>query len=324
MTHTDNQKVLITGASGFLGTAIVTAAQDRGWTVRAFDRNPGNQTRGVETIVGDLQDGTSLRDACKGVSAIVHAAGLAHVFGRASKDIARFTAVNELGTARVINAAVEAGISNVVLVSSVSVYGRYSGEGCNEDQPCKPEGPYAISKWKGELEAIRQISEGDGSLTILRFATIYGEGDRGNVARLINLLRRGPFAWPGRGLNRKSLIYKTDAAFACVRALDRPSAGVRIYNVSSPPVTMREVVFSMCESLGRTVPRFSVPDRVLAVVAAISRLCGDPGGLDASLTKFLRDDVYDAAKFNSSFHFQPAVPLPEGIRRQVEYLDLNS
>ena len=188
---------MVTGASGFLGSEIVRLARTMGWRVRALVRNPQKHVEGVEIIQGDIADSVVLRRACEGVSAVVHAAGLAHVFGPAAKDFARFHAVNAAGTAKLIDAAVEAGVPHIVLVSSVSVYGDYPGMMCDETVPCHPKGSYATSKWQAEIEATERIIAVQASLTILRFATIYGEGDPGNVARLVGALDRSRFIWPG-------------------------------------------------------------------------------------------------------------------------------
>jgi len=164
------------------------------------------------------------------------------------------------------------------------------------------------------------MSIGRGSLTILRFATIYGEGDRGNVAKLIGALDRGLFIWPGSGLNQKSLIYKEDAARACLGALRCPVSGAEVFNVSAQPATMREIVSSICQALGRPVPRLTIPLSLLKAAGAISRTMGAPGHLDRRLQQFIRDDVYDGAKFEATFGFCPTVSLSEGIRREVDYL----
>jgi UDP-glucose 4-epimerase len=316
--------LLVTGASGFLGSEIVAFARKSGWAVRALHRRPSAQVEGVENFQCDLRDTAQLSKATEGMTAIVHAAGLAHVFGSSAGDFNRFIEVNEIGTGNLIDAALQSGVPNVVLVSSVSVYGSYPGSECNETVPCHPRGAYAISKRRGELRAIERMARGPGSLVILRFTTIYGEGDRGNVAKLIDALDRGRFIWPGSGQNQKSLIYKEDAARACLCALDRPVSGTDVFNVSAQPATMKEIVTAICQALGRPVPRVGVPLSLLRAAGAISRVLGDPGRLDNRLQKFIHDDVYTAEKFENSFSFFPSISLSDGMHREVGSLRTRS
>ncbi|MEK7776125.1 MAG: NAD-dependent epimerase/dehydratase family protein, partial [Planctomycetota bacterium] len=112
----------------------------------------------------------------------------------------------------------------------------------DENTPCNPVGPYALSKYNAELRAIEIAREAGMALTILRLATLYGEGDPGNVGRLMRTLDRGRFLWIGDGSNRKSLLYKGDAARACMAVAERSASGINIYNVSAPACTMREIV----------------------------------------------------------------------------------
>lgn len=311
---------MVTGASGFLGSEIVRLASAMGWHVRALVRNPQKRVQNAENVYGDIADPAVLHRACEGVSAVVHAAGLAHVFGSAAKNYAHFHAVNAVGTAKLIDAAVEAGIPHIVLVSSVSVYGNYCGTKCDESATCDPTGPYATSKWQAEIEATERIAAVQASLTILRFATIYGEGDRGNVARLVDALACRRFIWPGSGSNRKSLIYKEDAARACLAALERPVSGIEVFNVTAQPASMREIVSAICDALGRPVPRLEIPTALLKAATAISLRMGDPGQISQRLQKFIHDDVYDASKFKAAFDFSPAIQLAEGMRREVNSL----
>jgi nucleoside-diphosphate-sugar epimerase len=314
------KQVLVTGASGFLGSEICRFSIAAGWRVRTFDQCEHGRVDGTEKFVGDLSDSALLRKACEGASVVVHAAGLAHVFGSNAKDYTRFYAVNVQGTENLIDAAVKAGVAHVVLVSSVSVYGNYPGTKCDESIACHPESPYATSKWQAELKAVERMAQGKGSLTILRFATIYGEGDRGNVAKLIRALDCGSFIWPGSGQNQKSLIYKEDAARACVSTFDCTASGTAIYNVSSQPAAMREIVSDICQALGRPIPRLRIPQAFLKAAGTIFQQMGYPGQLGHRLQKFIHDDVYDGSKFETMFEFRTEVSLAEGIRREVNYL----
>jgi len=309
--------ILITGASGFLGSEILRLALASGWKVRALVRSWENEGKDVEIVCGDITDLDVVRRACENVSAVVHTAGLAHVFRPRKKDLARLLRVNENGTATVARAAVELGVPKVVVTSSVSVYGVYTGSECDETEPCHPQSYYAMSKLLAEQRAMELMANSQCSLGILRLATIYGEGDRGNVSKLISALDKRRFIWPGDGLNRKSLIYKEDAARACLRALEDVNPGVNIFNVSAQPVTMREIVLAVCQALGRPVPHLVIPTASLKAVTTIARTLGDPGQLGRRLEKFIRDDVYSNAKFTNTFNFFPITPLIDGISKEV-------
>ena len=312
--------LLVTGSGGFLGSSIVRLAHEAGWQVRGFDHKSCIEIDGVETVVGDICDTSMLRKSCEGVTAIVHAAGLAHIFGPDSNNSALFNAVNEEGTSCLVEAALACCVPHVVLVSSVSVYGDYPGTICDETVPCHPKGSYAISKWRGEIRATMRMAMGSSSLTILRFATIYGEGDRGNVAKLIGALDRRRFIWPGSGHNQKSLIYKEDAARACLHALERPLSGIEVFNVSARPASMREIVSAVCHALGRPIPRLGIPLALLKVVEVLFGKIGDPWQFGHQLQKFLHDDIYDGSRFELAFDFRPSISLSEGMRREVKFL----
>jgi UDP-glucose 4-epimerase len=269
----------------------------------------------------DLLDGEGLAQSMEGIDGVIHCAGLAHVFhkGTRSED---FQAINELGTARVMQAAVTAGVRHLVLVSSVSVYGRHGGAS-DEKTHCKPDSAYARSKYQAELRAV-EIAEAAGlNLTILRPATLYGEGDPGNVARLMRAIDRGRFFWVGKGNNCKSLVHRDDAARACLAALQHPLPGIGIYNVSGAPRTMREIVEGLAAALGRRPPRWSIPaGLVLAVARGAALLVGGRGrlgSLPSTMQKWLADDVYDGSKFQRTFNFTMDVDLAEGLRREVAW-----
>jgi nucleoside-diphosphate-sugar epimerase len=316
---TDPGVLLVTGGSGFLGSAVVSLARQSGRRVRIFNRSTKGNVADVETVVGDLSDHSALRTACDGVSTIIHCAGLAHVFGSEAKDSGRFTLANEVGTDNLVRAALDAGVSRIVLVSSVAVYGDTNGATVDETADCAPENPYALSKRRAELRALERTVGSATKLTILRFATMYGAGDRGNVARLIRGLERSRFIGLGTGLNRKSLIYRDDAARACLAAAEGSGDGFGVFNVSGPPATMRDIVGSICEALGRSEPMWIHEDLVKLTSLAANAL-GDPFRVIQAIRKFMRDDSYSGAKFEREYGFQAMTPLSEGIRKEVAWL----
>jgi nucleoside-diphosphate-sugar epimerase len=164
------------------------------------------------------------------------------------------------------------------------------------------------------------------ALTILRLATLYGEGDPGNVGRLIRSLDQGRFVWIGDGSNRKSLLYKGDAARASVTVASSPAAGTHIYNVSAPPCTMREIVDGIAGALGKRPLPLRIPGKLaLALSRNLSRLPNRRlAGIHQTVKKWMAEDVYDSQLFNSTYVFSVQTSIKEGIRKEVEWYRRNA
>lgn len=275
---------------------------------------------GVRFFPADILDAGALSGVCRNVDCVCHVAGLAHVFKESALSGESFFRVNVTGTENVAHSAARAGVKLFVFISSVSVYGGDTKER-DERAPCRPEGPYAESKRRAEETLIEFCGRNGMDLTILRLATLFGEGDPGNIARLIRFIDSGKFFWIGSGLNRKSLIHRDDAGRACVAAIRNPMPGTNIYNVSGPPYTMREIVETIAARLGRKAPRVRIPAGLALTVSKAAALLKGERLLRANKTmlKWLSDDVYIADLFNGTYSFQPNVGLDEGIRREVAW-----
>jgi UDP-glucose 4-epimerase len=300
-----------------LGSEVARQATAAGFEVRGAGRRPSAL---ADYRSFDVLDGAALSAAVQGREVVIHAAGRAHVFGgRPSREPFRLT--NEEGTAAVARAAVAAGVRHLVLTSSVAVYGPGPGPPRTEASSCQPEGSYAESKYAGERRASSIVAGTDTVLTILRMATIYGEGDPGNVYRLIRAIDRRRFIWVGNGENAKSLIHRDDAARACLAALGRRGARIEVYNVTAPPVTMRAIVEQIASTLGRRLPPVTIPARWALGLARSAARWGVPpaaAGYEA-VKKWLAHDVYDGRAFEEATSWRAQVTLSEGIYREVAW-----
>ncbi len=323
MVHQYELPVLVTGAKGFLGSEIVRQAVSAQLVMRATDRHAESITPDVDYRPADILDLSSLNSVFRDVSIVVHAAGLAHIFDKSQALTAPFKAINEQGTANVARAAAAAGVRHFILISSVSVYGPFTHGTYDESAPCRPEGPYAESKYQAEQRAIEIAQRSGMALTILRLATLYGEGDPGNVARLMRTIDRGRFVWVGDGSNCKSLLYKGDAARAILAVSQQPASGIAIYNVAAPPCTMRQVVDGLAAALNRRPFPLRIPasgvSAAIGLAAELTRGRGKLGAWQGTLAKWLADDVYDASRFERTMNFQTHVSLSEGLRREVAW-----
>lgn len=310
--------ILITGATGFLGSEVVRQCVIAGYDVRTTGRTAPDAVDLPNYQAADLVNRDAVGRLVDGVRTIVHCAGAAHRHRVAAE--AEFSA-NPVGTAFLAEAAVGAGVQHFVLASSVAIYGAQSSEPVSESAPARPASPYGTSKLRSEFAAIEAAKGSRMRVTILRFGTLYGENDPGNVLRLIRLIDRGRFIRVGRGRNRKNLLHRNDAARAAILATSRTSNQVATYNVAGPPVEMRQIVDLVANALNRRVASWRLPaSPVIAVAAALALTRLPPARqLQRSLRTWLSDEVFDSSRFIAEFGFRPAVSLEEGIRRAVEW-----
>ncbi|MDQ2833584.1 MAG: NAD-dependent epimerase/dehydratase family protein [Acidobacteriota bacterium] len=311
----DAKRILaITGASGFLGSEVVRLALRTGWRVRALSRSQDSGLPAqVEMLRSDYEDIAGMRRSFEGASVVLHCAGLAHVFGPPGADRDAFRQANEVVAACAAQAALAARVPHFILVSSVSVYGSREGDVCDETVLCQPAGPYACSKLAGELRVAEILEPSPTELTILRMATLYGAGDRGNIGKLAEAIGRGGLVLPGSGRNLKSILHKSDAARACLLVAERPSPArtMGVFNVAGAPQSMANIVSTVAASLKRRVLRVPLPDRLLLAVASRLLGLGILPGITSTLQKFLRNDAYSPLLFEQTYGFRGEVALTD-------------
>lgn len=313
--------ILITGANGFLGQTILPHLQATGFSVLATDLSDICRVLNTPYRKADIVQPAELKLVVENVTTVIHVAGLAHVFNPDASTDDKFYKINEIGTENVAAAAAAAGVRHFVLISSVSVYGPDTNEAYDEQMPCDPVGTYAQSKYNAELRATKIAQKSGMALTIFRLATLYGEGDPGNIGLLIETIDKGRFFWVGSGINRKSLLYKGDAARAVKEVIQRPASGVNIFNISAPPCTVREIVDGIEDAFGKK----SFPLRVPAPLALLMSRCLSRmpnrrlSGLYKTLKKWLANDIYDTSRFEKTFNFHTQMSLREGLKREVAW-----
>ena len=321
--------VLVTGASGFLGREIVRQFDEAGIPVRAGARLWPSEPVSLRNVVrcsGDITDPASLRSAVEGVTTVIHSAGLAHQFGRTATQADAFQRVNVQGTENVLRAAAAANVEHVVLVSSVSVYGDGT-QPTDESCACRPTEPYGVSKLQAERVAHRICDATGIRLSVLRMATIFGEGDPGNIGRLMEAIDRRRFIWLGTGANRKSLIYRGDAARACLLVTQSPPraavTGDQTYNITMPAVPVARIVDALAIGLGRPAPRWYIPAPFVRSMGDGLALCmahkGPIARMNRTIGKWLADDIYNGERFERDYKFHPNVTLEEGLRRETAW-----
>ena len=241
-------KVLVTGASGFLGKVVCAELLQRGHEVHALVRRPGSEPSDCTAVAGDLTDSERLTAAVSEVApeCVFHlAAEIA-----SQRDVAKIREVNVEGTKVLVDACEAAGVRRFVFASTV-VTGDAKGEVLTEDTKLPVETEYGRSKQIGE-HLVRKSSLED---VIIRPSHVYGPGGW-YVEEIVNRIRQpGRFAVVGSGKNWWDVVRVEDVASACVDAAERAPAGAIYHVVDDEPITYYDFVALTAEALGKGPPR---------------------------------------------------------------------
>ncbi len=325
----EKEKILVTGSSGFVGNSLVRELQNiEKYEIYGLAGN--RKGSGIDSQAGlkkifqsDISDYDTLKKAeeLKKTDILVHTAGLAHQFGRVKKE--DFWRVNVRGTENICQLAQKIGVEHFILISSVAVYGDYAGREIDETFVCNPHGFYAESKLESEKSAVEFCERNNIRLTILRPATIIGEGDHGNTSRLITIIDKGRFIWVGDGSNKKSLIYKKDVAVGIREVIEaKESFKTEIYNLTGEAVAMREIVKSIARNLHKKAPRLKIPESVVRGFFRVNKTGLSIEFLkkfEKTFEKWLSDDIFSGKKFSEKFDFKPETTVYEALAKQVNY-----
>lgn len=251
-------KLLVTGGTGFLGSYIIKALIAKGYAVRAIRRSnklpfyiPKEIFDKVEWVDGDILDVISLEEAMQGINTVIHSAAIVSFHKR---DRELMYQVNVEGTANVVNAALEQNVKRLIHISSVAALGRTMiGGSVNEEkkwEESKANTHYAKSKYKGELEVWRGISEGLNGV-VLNPSTILGYGDWNTSSCAIFKNIYEEFKWYAPGLN--GFVDVEDVARA-VAAILESNINEQRFIVNGDTWAFKKLMDTIADNFGKKRP----------------------------------------------------------------------
>jgi len=326
------EKTLVTGATGFVGSAVALALVKAGHSVRALTR-PGSDLRNLagldlETVTGDLTDPPSLDRALAGCSILFHVAADYRLWVPRPKEMYE---ANAGGTRNIMLAAVRAGVSRIVYTSSVATLGlTRDGTPADENTPASLAdmiGDYKRSKYLAEAEVRRLADEEGLPAVIVNPSTPVGPRDikPTPTGRMVVEATSGRMpAYVDTGLN---LVHVDDVGLGHVLALDRGKAGER-YILGGANLNLKEILAEIAAISGHRPPRVRLPHSLVLPIAYLSetwaRLTGgeEPKVTVTGVRLARKKMFYSAEKARRVLGFSPR-PVQEALRDAVEWFRKN-
>jgi nucleoside-diphosphate-sugar epimerase len=322
-------RLLITGATGFIGSRTALQAKALGHEVRASGmRNTpaeaANHERlwsaGIEVMPGSIDELAAADGVFGGVDAVIHLAAAQHEM---NVPDAYFVAVNVGGTARLLEASLKAGVGRFVHGSTIGVYGRRQGR-LDEATPPAPDNIYGRTKLEAEQLVLSRKDE--LPVVAVRISETYGPGDQ-RLLKLFRGIAKGTFLTVGSGRNLHHPIFIDDLVRGLLLATEHPSApGEVLVLPGRDVVTTDEMVAAVAAAVGRQPPSLRLPAWPFTVAALMLESTLRPLGIQPPLHRrrmdfFLKSFSFDGDKAKQLVGFESEVGFREGAARTARWYE---
>lgn len=313
-------KVLVTGASGYLGKTVAALLRDQGHAVRTLQRTPSG-VAGVEDTLGSITDTHAVSRAMRGINAVVHLAAKVSLAGKP----ADFERVNVTGTRLLLATASEAGVQRFIHVSSPSVAhagASLVGVGATVANPALARGNYARTKAEAELIALTYTEA--MHVVVIRPHLVWGPEDTQLIARIIHRAKRGTLPLLGDGTALIDTTYIDTAASGIVAAFKRAQEanGKALVLTNGEPRTVKELFDRICTAAGVPEPRIHIPKSLGLFLGTLAERAWRIRTSDTEppMTRFLAEQLstahwFDQRETRTVLDWAPPVTLEEGLKR---------
>lgn len=306
-------RVLVTGASGFVGSALVTGLKQQGHDVVATTRSAVSvPVEGVDyQVIGDLDGELDWQSALQDIDVVVHTAARVHVMDDSCDDpLQAFRQVNVVATLGLARQAAEAGVRRFVVISSIKVSGEQTCPGTpfRADDVPRPIDPYGISKLEAEVGLLALAARTGMEVVIVRPPLVYGPGVKGNFASMIKLVGSGLPLPLGAIHNKRSLVGIGNLVDLILRCLNHPAAANQVFLVSDgQDLSTTELLTGVAEAMGKPARLVSVPVGMLELGATLL-------GKQAMAQRLLGSLQVDIGKTREMLGWTPPHPVEEGLK----------
>ncbi len=308
-------RVVVTGASGFVGQSIVKALKLADYHVVAVSRNLNVSNADISVYVPDYSSQNEWQRLLSSNDVVIHLAARVHIMqDQAENPLEAFLAVNLHNTVSLAKAAAKVGIKRFVFVSSIKVNGEHThSQEFSEQDAANPQDAYAVSKWEAE-KALREIEKETGmQVVILRPPLIYGPNVKANFASLIKLVDKGVPLPLASINNKRSLIYLGNFVDAIITCVQHPKAAGNTYLVSDgEDISMPQLIRKIAYALNRPSRLFSFPVPIMYLIAKLA-------GKSSSLQRVTQSLAIDSSKIRQELNWHPPFTIEQGLKETADW-----
>ena len=309
--------ILVTGASGFVGSALVDELAQLGIAVRACYRTDKTLPRvNVDVVSGiDLLSMSDLKTVLSGVSVIVHTAARVHVMEeRSDNPLEAFRHMNVDATLRLARQAAASGVKRFVYTSSIKVNGEQTlpGQKFTADMTPNPSDAYGISKFEAENGLLSIAKETGIEVVIIRPPLVYGPGVKANFAKMMAWVAKGmPLPFGSIDKNHRSMVGLGNLVNLLILCTSHPKAANQVLLVSDDnDLSTAGLIRALGHALGRSAHLLPVPESFLSWGARLL-------GMKSFADRLLGNLQVDITKTKELLNWHPPFTVAEGLKKTV-------
>lgn len=319
-------RVLVTGGTGFTGTALVKRLLEEGHDVVALDYKEGLETDALRSMgatvhIGSVTDREAVDRAMEGVDLVQH---LAAAFRELDVPEEHYDEVNVDGTRNVLESARGHGVRRFIYCSTCGVHGNIDDPPANEDAPIQPADYYQRTKYEAE-PIVQEYRSDQMETVILRPAAIYGPGDPERFFMIFKRVAKGWFPMFGNGKTLYHPLYIDNLVDAMMASMEPGKGDGGVYLIADEEYySIEEIVQKVGKALGVAVKVRHFPVAPLVVAGHVCETVCKPFGIAPPIFPrrvdwYRQDRAFDISRARNDLGYRPRVGLDEGLRRTAEW-----
>jgi nucleoside-diphosphate-sugar epimerase len=306
------QKILITGATGFVGKSLVPVLIDSGYHVLCAVSKQTEWLKASQVVIDRLELMTDWKEILLGVDVIIHLAAKVHVM-EGNVPLEEFCKVNSAATKKLAEQAAQCGVKRFIFMSSIKVNGEFTVEGApfTEENGLEIVDPYGKSKLIAEHSLLELSQKSTMDVVILRPSLVFGPGVKANFLKMMGLVNKGlplPF---GRIKNKRSFIFIDNLVSAIIAVINEPKAANQVYLVADNEAwSLPELLDCIAQKMGKKSRLFTIPG-LLPMFQLL--------GMTALSTRLFGSLEVNNEKIKKQIGWVPPVTSAEGISKTVQW-----